>query len=90
MFDQTQLVIWSIDLVWNRDYVYQTGEGRRGVSKSEETRINVETGSSSMTPIVYVPAVKQNGGIMHGPNGHTTHFLVWIMKSIRERRQFCR
>ena len=72
------------------DYVHQTGEGRRGISKSEQTRINIETGSSSMTPIFYVPCVKQNGGIMHGPNGHTTHFLVWSVKSIWVRRRLCR
>jgi len=71
------------------DYVHQTGEGRRGISKSEQTRINIETGSSSMTPIFYVPCVKQNGGI-HGPNGHTTHFLVWSVKSIWVRRRLCR
>ena len=27
---------------------------------------------------------------MHGPNDHTTHFPVWIVKSIWERRSLCR
>ena len=72
------------------DWQFRTAKGKLTTSSAEYDLNNVETGSTYRIPIFYTPAPKQNGGVMHGPSGHTTHFATEIVKAIQEKRSHCR
>ena len=67
----------------------KTRGGRHRMSQKDHKRDNALVGSSFNPPIVAVPCVKQNGGIMHTPSGHTNHFWVSIGKAIMARMKGC-
>ena len=58
--------------------------GRVKKSAAEHKKDNARTGSSFYPPIFNFPSCKQNGGIMHTPCGHTTHFWQSVSREIRE------
>ena len=58
-------------------------------TKKERDEANTETGSSFHPPVCNFHADKQNGGIFHSPQGHTTHFTDSIIGSICEYMKGC-
>ena len=59
------------------------------MTKKERDEANDKTGSSFNLPLANFHAFKQNGGLFHSSQGHTTHFTDLIMGAINEHRQDC-
>ena len=70
-------------------WTMKTRGGRYHMSQKDHKRDNVLVGSAFNPPIVSVPCVTQNGGIIHTPSGHTNHFWVSVGKAIMKKMKGC-
>ena len=59
------------------------------MSADDHRRDNERVGSAFYPPIIDVPRVKQNGGVMHTPNGHINHFWCSVSGAIVDKMKGC-
>ena len=67
----------------------KTCAGRLPMTDSERRKINIETGSSFHKPVISIHACKQNGGVFHTFQGHTTRFLEEVTNEIHNFETDC-
>ena len=80
-----ELCFGRTSLEWQR----LTRGGRHRLTQAAHKRDNARVGSSFNLPILDIPCVKQNNGIMHTPCGHQNHFWVSIGDAIKAKMEGC-
>ena len=68
--------------VTSMEWQSKTCAGKLPMTDGKRQKINIETGSSFHKPVISVHACKQNGGVFHTFQGHTTRFLEEVTNDI--------
>ena len=63
--------------------------GRHKMTQEAHKRDNAKCGSSFYPSIYEVASKKQNGGVMHTPNGHINHYWVYVSNAIKAYMKDC-
>ena len=75
-----ELAIENTSAVWQD----KTVKGALELTDGERKKLNIETGSLFNIPVICLHHYKQNGGIMHIFQGHTTAFTEEVTAEIRD------